>query len=429
MTWTYFAVLPACLIAVVLSKNCIAEGLWSDLESGFTASVPVYLWIREQDVYHDSVLNPDNNIATIPETVRLLEVRPNIFQSYRSVSLNIKPRFQATELSYNMPGLETESKSEAFINEAGIQFAARDTLFLAYAREVLLWGPSMFISVSNPFFKNNGRSDPYTEIGGRDFAKLTHVMNSSWTMTYMQNNGLGRDVEPVNGFESITALKLDYLGDAFYSSLVVSKEQGQNHRLGGYFGMTANSALLLYAEASLIEGTNAFYPVRTTNPDGWEMNQMPDSDKLNEIALAGFSYTFMNGLTLNLEYVYNSIGYNDSEARDYYALVQDASQQFLTGGSAELLGAANVSNLQLLRRNYLFTQLNYPDPKGELDWTLRYSMNLDDSSASMTASMTWYVSENTNIFFLGLLNEGGRTTEYGSYLESLVQLGITYYLW
>jgi hypothetical protein len=45
-------------------------------------------------------------------------------------------------------------------------------LYLSYGRENLQWGPSYLFSPSNPFFHDNGRSNPKKEIPGMDFARL-----------------------------------------------------------------------------------------------------------------------------------------------------------------------------------------------------------------------------------------------------------------
>jgi hypothetical protein len=141
------------------------------------------------------------------------------------------------------------------------------------------------------------------------------------------------------------------------------------------------------------------------------------------------SYTFTDGPTLILEYVYNDAGYSEQEAADYFTMVNELSETFVGAGSAAsaaagLLAQARAPGLPLLRRHYLFVQLLRTNIQDQLDITVRYTRNLDDGSSSLIPIAEWDASDYVRLFAQGLINFGDGNGEFRRYLDQQILLGV-----
>ena len=122
------------------------------------------------------------------------------------------------------------------------------------------WGPSFLYSPSNPFFFDNGRSNPYMEVAGMDFARLVVVPHMLWTASFIANTDQGRNtLISTDPFKETYAVKIDYTGNQNYASLIVSQKDDKN-TVGYFGGWTVTDALLLYSEGSMRQGSDALYP-------------------------------------------------------------------------------------------------------------------------------------------------------------------------
>jgi hypothetical protein len=132
---------------------------------------------------------------------------------------------------------------------------------------------------------------------------------------------------------------------------------------------------------------------------------------------------------LTVEYVYNSAGYSDGQAEDYFDMADDLSAEFVAGGAsapaaAELLGRARAPGLPLLRRHYLFLQFLHTNINDQFDITVRYTRNLDDQGSSLVPIIEWDASDYVRLFAQGVFNFGKRDSEFGRYLNRQVLMGI-----
>ena len=391
--------------------------------------------IRAQAFYSrssisDTSFNPGNQLARLNDAEFIFELRPDFSLSYQNLEFMLKPRFQyAWEQIDTTSGHFDQDESSAYINEWRMRLGLRNQFFLSYGREVLLWGPAMLLSPSNPFFVDNGRSNPYRELGGRDYLQATYLANPNWTFSLISNTAQGRGEDlGLSEFDRTDAVKVDYVGQSGYGSLIFSHQRDGLSKMGGFFQLTLSDALLVYAEGGYSQGTPAFYPYRTPTPPGWSfVTDQRDDNKLFGISLVGLAYTFEAGPTLNVEFIYNNAGYSDQEARDYFAMAEQLGSGFAGSGlaaAAPLLAQAANPRLPLLRRNYLFVQLLNTNIRNQLDVTLRYTRNLDDDSGNFVSVFDWAVNDFTHLFALGLENHGDERNEFRRYLDNQWLIGI-----
>jgi hypothetical protein len=406
---------------------------WASLSEGFDYSLRTLASVTSQDPASSSQ-NPNNDFFQIPQYLADVELRPDFYLNYNILDLSVKPRFRLEWMQWEEGDREGETDwdDDCFVNEWLARVRMTQNLFVSYGRENLQWGPSYLFSPSNPFFRDNGRSNPKREVPGMDFARLVWLPGLSWTISLIANLDEGRQEFQFTEFEKTYALKLDYTGQEAYASMILSRKEHDRNRLGVFGGWTATDALLLYGEGTIAKGTDALYPEKANNPFGTSMQAIDDeASSLEGAVLIGGSYTLEMGPTLTMEYVYNSSGYSDGEAKDYYSLRKNASDTFdLTGPIGDLskltLSQTAAPGLRFLRRNYVMFQYNHNDIRNVLNLTFRWTQNIDDGSSQFISIVESFFGEHTQLFSIGAVNSGDGDTEFGSILDYQWMVGFEY---
>jgi hypothetical protein len=419
----------------VMEKVNKAESpqLWDELSEGVEYSLRFLTFGTCQNVA-DSSQNPNNDFFQISRYSTELEIRPDLRLTFRRLDLSAKPRMN---LEWNAwkDGVkegDTDWDDDWFVNEWLTRIQVTENLFVSYGRENLQWGPCYLFSPSNPFFRDNGRSNPKKEVPGMDFARLVWLPAMSWTISFIANIDEGRQEYRFFEFDKIYAVKLDYSGQEAYASMILSHQESDRNRLGAFGGWTVTDALLIYGEGTISRGTNALYPVKANNPFGASMEEVDDQDlSLKGTFLAGGSYTLEVGPTLTVEYVYNGTGYSDGEADLYYQLRQAAADAYSLSGPIGDLSRLTLSRtadpkLRFLRRNYIMTQYQQNDIRDVLNLTFRWTRNIDDGSGQFIAIVEYYLGEHIQLFSIGSVNSGSEDTEFGTILDYQWMIGLEY---
>lgn len=417
----------SCLFSTAVQATTLSEYL-AEYGISFDSVIRTQSYYSQTDL-SDTVFNPGNQLAQLNDAEFFFEFRPDFSLSYQAIDLMVKPRFQYIWEHVDTTSEDYDQKdSSAFINEWRIRAGLTNRAFISYGREVLLWGPSMLFSPSNPFFIDNGRSDPFRELGGRDYLQAIYLPNQNLTFSLISNVAQGRGENfDLAEFERTDAIKMDYIGQKGYSSLILSHQQDGPYQIGGYFQLTLSDALLLYGEGGYTQGTQALYPYQTVSPPGWDfVASKRDGHGTFGNSLLGLAYTFAAGPTVNVEYIYNSAGYSDQEARDYFNMAEQLGSDFASGdlSVASLLAQAADPRLPLLRRHYMFVQFLNTNIRNKLDVTLRYTRSLDDNSGNFIAIFDLAANDNTHLFALGLVNHGDARSEFGRYIGNQWLIGI-----
>ncbi len=408
-------------------------GLRDELSEGFEYSLR-FLTSGACQKVADSYQNPNNDFFQIPRYSTELEIRPDLRLTFRRLDLSAKPRMNLEWKAWEDGAREgdTDWDDDWFINEWQARIRVMENLFVSYGRENLQWGPSYLFSPSNPFFRDNGRSNPKREVPGMEFARLVWLPGMSWTISLIANLDEGRQEFRFFEFDKIYAIKLDYSGREAYTSTILSHQESDRNRLGAFGGWTATDALLIYGEGTISRGTNALYPKKADNPFGASMEAVDDEDSsLKGTILAGGSYTLKVGPTLSVEYVYNSYGYSDDQAKAYYRLRNEASDAFYLAGPIQGLSRLTLSRtadpkLRFLRRNYVMFQYQHNDIQDVLNLTFRWTQNIDDSSGQFISIVEYFVGNHIQLFSIGSINSGSGDTEFGTILDYQWMIGLEY---
>jgi len=407
--------------------------LWKEIGEGFSYTFRT-LGYGTFNSPSDSTQNPNNDFLNIPRYTLNLDFRPDISFNFRPLTLVVKPRLDLTWKRWEKGAKEgdTDTDNDWYVNEwlAGLNLYSG--LFVYYGRENLQWGPSHFVSPSNPFFPYNNQANPKIELPGMDFARVVWVANSSWTASLIANLGAGRMMFPY-GFERTYAAKLDYTGNQKYGSLIGSYQENNRGQLGAYGGWWVSDALLLYTEGSISKGSNALYPQKDPNaPFGIQMIPTKDDSSTPEgLLTVGGSYTLEGGATFSLEYFFNSAGYNDNEAALYDDLREDAASAFYAPEPWHRLSKATLiqtlePRLRFLRRNYLTLQYVQVEIHDVLNLTLRYTYNVDDSSSMLVPIVEYDIGDYFQVFVVGDQRFGSKDSEFRSLIDYSYMVGVEF---
>lgn len=433
-----------------------------NLKKGFSGDLRILTYGVVQDPA-ESTQNPNNDPVGFPSYVGNLEIRPDLRFNSEYLDLGIKPRGKVDYRYWKEGNREGEEEwnDDWYVNEWLVRLRALDRIFLSYGRENLQWGPSFMYSPSNPFFFDNGRSNAYMEVAGMDFARLVVVPHMLWTASFIANTDKGRNtLTSTDPFYETYVVKLDYTGNEGYASLILSQKNDEN-TVGYFGGWTVTDALLLYTEGSMRKGSNALYPnlrkisllqslLQTIFPpdstlrpllDRYSTLREANMKKLHEddsdiypILLVGGSYTFEKLGTLTMEYMYHAPGYDEDEAELYYRLRGNAAYAYVDMGAFPgLLGQFTLyqtgfTGLRFLRKNYAMVQYYKGEIFKKIDTTLRWTQNIDDGSGQFLGLISYSLGNHFELFSSGVVNTGKEESEFGTFLDYQVMMGLKYSL-
>jgi hypothetical protein len=373
--------------------------LAEELKDGFYSRINVLGYDLYQDI-GDSGLNPGNSLGLARNQAEL-QLRPDFNLKWRSLEFDLKPRFQTTHTDVSWTGAAParQKRDHAFINEGTVRLLVGERLVLSYGRENLQWGPSSLLSPSNPFNANNGRTNPNLELPGLDYARAVWVISPSWTVSAIANTGKGR-LDSANRYRKAGAVKVDYTADAAFVSLIASKADGEQARLGGYAGWNVTDALALRAEGS----------VGRAGAGGGAAAANPDQARRDRQLLVGASYTLEAGPTLSAEYFWNKDGCAD-------AAIQVCLQR---------RGALLDPLRPLARRRYAMLQLVDTKIGGALNVYTRLTRNLDDRSMQFVLNLEYELGQHWNLYAIPTWYRGTRDSEFKSLLKRSLFVGASY---
>lgn len=411
---------------------------------GPASASPLRLGLRGQTLLYGTFLspaspsrfNPDNRLAMIPERQANTELRIDLSATVAGCSISAKLRGQYNR-TINVGSIANSAESgDGFMNTGGIRCRTERHFEFSVGREVLQWGSSIFLSPSNPFFIETGKTNPIQELYGKDTWQASWYPDDKLTVTAMRNYRQGRLEPAPNNFSPASAVKIDWIGaDASGGAILSHRDNGVN-RLGLYGTYPYSKALLLYTDASGGRGNAGRFPIKGNTGNGldWRFEQ----SKLNSRAffysvLLGGAYTFESGWSLTTELTSGNEGYNNTERTAYQAAATQASHAFLDNGlstasAAQLLSTALAPNLPYLSRNYLFLQLLRSEWNDKADVAIRWVRSMDSVGGSLiSGSFTYYAASNLQVFLLVSHASGGDGSDFGRLIRNSLQAGIRTY--
>jgi hypothetical protein len=369
-----------------------APSLADELRAGFFSRVNVFGFAMYQEPA-DTLVNWVNALS-IPRTQSELNVRADFNLKWRQLELDFKPRAQWTRTRTVYADLLQFDvrRDSAYVNEATVRYRLNDRLIVSYGRENLQWGPSALLSPSNPFNASNGRNNPNLELPGLEYARAVYVASPALTFSVIANTGRGR-LDPVSHYRKAAAAKMDYTGDGYFYSLIVSHAEGEGNRVGAFAGWDVTEAFSVHAEGSAGQRSEGLA-----------------SRKSDRQLLAGAAYTFEDGPTLSAEYFHRNNGCTDLPIQ-----------------ACLVLRGAFVDPVRpLVRRRYVMLQYLGTKVWGKLNLVMRLTRDLDDQSSQLVANLEYELGDHWQLYAIPTLYHGRRSSDFGSLLHRSLFIGAAY---
>jgi len=390
----------------------------------FSASLVTQSYLQLNQVAEGNA-NPGNRVAQLPNLNFTQELRPEFKFSTDLLDLQISPRATVQWNQIDQTDSRERGWSDSiYINAWRARLMPTDSLTFSVGREVLLWGPAASYSPSNPFYLDNGQSNPNIELDGKDFAKAVWSYGNEWTLSYIDNYGRGHSVPPLlDTFHPTQVIKLDHTGANSYLSVNYASIQGAPDKLGFSAQMTVSDAWLVYAEGGYSTRRTQYRPSLGANGE-WQFSA-PQGGGLSGIGILGTAYTLPSRSTLTMEYINNNQGWSHGENAMYQSLTASAAGQIDTanaGSAMQLLARASQPDSILLGKNYLFMQYFHPDLTPGMDLTLRLTRSLGDRSMRFTGILEDRIGKRYSLF--GQLTSDIGGMEFGSYIVQQLTLGM-----
>lgn len=324
-----------------------------------------------------------------------LELRPDLSWQQQAWRLELQPRLAAS----------TGDNAELWLNQAHASWQ-RGNWSVRAGRSVLLWGPSLFWTLSNRLWPDNGRDNAQRELAGHTLAQLDFTPDSRWLLQAAWQADHGHEPSEARRQEQVGLLRAEWVGNNGSGGLVLSRRAGEQERLGAWGQYTLSDGLVIYGDSDWGRREGAGVP------------GLPLQSGARLSALAGASWTWENGLTLNLEWLQHGLGLSASEYHDWQsrwqALPPAARGQMLDSGLGPL-GRRHVA-LQLMDSR-----------ERTLGWIVRASHGVDDDSGEALLQLNWTPGERWQAWANILASYGSSGSDYRRGLDGLLWLGITLY--
>lgn len=365
----------------------------------------LYGYAGSRSLRQDSVLNPGNQIARLPQRSQTAELRLNFKAENETLRFTARP---IASLRETHSALASEVQGDSHFSQWQLRLRMNEAWHLAAGRDVLNWGPAQFRSPSSPFYFDNGRHDPMRELVGMDSLKLvwTPDMQSSVSLARIVRSGDGA-AQP-DPWRDSWLLKFDRRGDEWAYGLVAAKAPDRAVFLGAHGQAAVNDALMLYGEA----GSSSRMGELQSPADATRPFSILAASPRRSTLLAGLSYTFEGGQSLAAEYLHEGHGYTRAQAAAYFQRALAAP------------GMALGLKPRLLGRDYLHLvwQSNMMDERGF--WRLMYTHNISDGGKEIAAYGEAVLNRRISAYLLAVLPQGDARQELSALTQRSLTLGL-----
>jgi hypothetical protein len=322
---------------------------------------------------------------------------------------------------------------DLYASQAFVRWRFNPDTSVVLGRQLLTWGPALFRSPSNPFYFDAGRTQPLRELSGIDAVQLSYLQPRwSWYLGQVLGSGHvgGREGENFSGsqtgradYAGTTLLRAERRDDALTLGGVAALQRHGAGFVGAYAAWTIDDAWMAWGEVG--EGRR---PAAIESAEGplpaYEV-EMPSPRAAT--ALAGASYTFESGQSVQGEYLYDGHGLTLEQEQAYFATARQAGA--LLGGP--LAGPASATLQQGLQyapaslsRHYLAFAWQSSPQDSRLFWRAMWTLNLVDHSHEPSYYVEYSMNRRISWLANVVLHRGDSNDEFGSLLHATATVGM-----
>jgi len=401
------------LMLAVLSGMTFTAALAEEGEWNVSWDGTLYAYSTSTELRTDSLLNPNNLIARLPRHNQIAEARFNFKAENDSLRLILRPIMLWQQ---NSNGFGDQIQSETYVSQGQLRWRIAEAWNVAAGREVMNWGPGQFRSPSNPFYFDNGRSNPIRELSGLDAVKLSWTADTRHAISLAYIGSSGHYEGATDTWRDTWLFRATKREAKWAGGLAIAKKQGQQTFAGTDIQYTLHDAVLLYGEAGSSTRLNALKSsAEVTQPFSVEAES---SRNINE--LIGASYTLDNGQSLSAEYLHQGHGLSASEEIAYF---ERAANAVLPAGAA-ILGMALANAPPLLGQEYMHLLWQNNFLEGDTYWRLMLTHSITDGGNQVSGYGEKSLNKRASGFLLGMLSIGNSRQEFSSLIGNIATAGI-----
>lgn len=377
----------------------------------------LYGYANSMGVRNDSVLNPNNALARLPERSGIVEGRFNFKAENESLRFSARPIVLAQREV--IAGIPTD-KTDGFLSQWQTRWKVRDDWALSGGREVLNWGAAQFRSPSNPFYFNNGRSNPMSELSGMESLRLSWSPDVNTTLYMARLFGSGHGHDNPDPWTDSWLTKADLRGEGWAGGVALAKQPGHLLFIGAHGQQSIGDEWLLYAELGSSSRTNALISSVDMNLPFFIEGET--TRRTN--ALVGGNYTAENGQSLAVEYLHYDFGYDRQEVAAFFARASQAANTLASPSSQQTLGMALSAAPQLLGRDYVHMVWQSNLMESSRYWRVMVTHSFTDGNNELAGYTEKALSSRYTAFALAQITAGGAQQEFSRLLNHFLTLGI-----
>jgi hypothetical protein len=368
--------------------------------------------------------NPDNTVLNIPQVGALSELRPNLKLDYGSMlRVVLQPRLLAQASQTRVAGAWLDEPTRSVTGEIiqlYAQWQGNDAISLSYGYQNFQWGPAELVSPSNRMFRLVGYlRDPLYVVHGRQLARLN--INAGKWLSIVTLIEMFPNSDPAftygQPFERNVLSKIEVSAPSGSAYLGVTGGSALSGHpwFGEYAAWSVTDFFSVYADASHVRGSGAWYPVYTeTGAVAFERSEL-DVKQFRTTVVGGLRQSFSQGADIRLEYLHSAEGY------DKTAL--EAAQQIFAAGppGPDLIGPYLNPGLEILARDAAYLSIRLPNlpPRRRLTVAVRALASLTDRSGMVFGNLNLDLGETASLFFSGTVARG----PYYGELSRLARMG------
>lgn len=376
----------------------------------------LYAYAGSTALQENSVLNPGNQFAKLAQRSESAEARFNLKLESEALRVSARPIVYYQQMHHSSG--KTYSH-ESYLSQWQARWRMAESWSLSGGRELLNWGPAQFRSPSNPFYFDNGRSNPMRELSGLDALRLAWSPAVSGNLYLARITGSGHGHAVPDPWANTWLLKTDWRGEEAAIGLALAQTGKRPAFFGAHAQQTLGEAWLLYGELGSSTRPDALMsPADASLPFVIERESARRSS-----GLAGAAYTLEDGQNLAAEYLHYGHGYTAGEGRAYFARAATASAGLPSGNSIPTLVQALTAAPPLLGRDYLHLVWQSSPMESSGYARVMLTHNLTDGGNELSAYGEYSVNPHWSLFAVGMAAGGGAQREAARLLDHMITLG------
>ncbi|MDR2008917.1 MAG: hypothetical protein LBQ22_00345 [Bacteroidales bacterium] len=373
-------------------------------------------------ITEENSLNPNNRIAKLYCAEYALHLRPSLKYENKKIVFSAHPRLK----------INNYKDLSVYFQELKIEYRINDKAQIMLGRYVKELGSSLFVNPGNPFFIDADRINPKIEIKPMDFLQINYYPSKNFALSFLANLYRGEAniyQYPLFDFKRNYALYFDYYISSGHIGSIFSISENLKTHLGYYGQKTISDAIIIWLEGAIDYRPDRFYAV-----EGHEHNYLKHdvingsrNDKYFFSNLFGFSFSLKSGTTFYIEYFHNGKGFNNQDITLQNAIKASTNEYHFDATkilSDRNLGRIINSGMIFPMKNYIFSQITHNELFNKMNCSLRYFYCLDDKGAQLSSLLEWDLSNNLQLFSVGLFNIGNKQTNFKQLVNYQTMIGM-----